>query len=641
MALKGLSLGSPIIGNEANYAAAFATDIAGFRSVANLTSLYAIKDYILSFSGNNTNNDAIGQVWRVTNDTTTSNNGDWRLKDWGNRKAAAGWEKVNNATAGDLSSLTTRVGTAETNIKNLQTTTGTHTSQIGTINNTLGTINTTQLAGLKNADAKNIVSYTHFTAPTTDANSLKYNQHYIDDKGTEHSDDFTFPVATATTVGLMSNSDKAIVDKAITGMSVTTSGIDTILNFNHSNTTVNKIGFINGITLKDNSENSENNGYDKLVSLDGSYFPYVSIGVGSSLSDIDDSVQIVDIIDTASKEQLDINLVFNSAYFNLTSTRAESEPLGSPWCNGEMTLNKTWVDSLATAAALKTTDTKAANAATAAANAQSTANSAKSTAEAAKGVTDTLTTNGYLKASGATYTASSSTLSFPNSKGTNTNIVLPEASSTSAGLMSKDDKDSVDNFNKLSNGGLFGLTYYFSTQDNITLTSEITPADTYISRDNLFWDNVNKKFAVKASDKYYGLSSPYSDLLLSSICVSNSSNKIFKVTSDTSGKISIVEISPSVTLPSIISVTGISDSTATTDAVKVVYSTAMISTGQTANAQFTIDAATKDKAGVMTTAQVTQLNKATQDITNISSNVSSITKLSDQEIISQVTAGWA
>ena len=43
----------------------------------------------------------------------------------------------------------------------------------------------------------------------------------------------------------------------------------------------------------------------------------------------------------------------------------------------------------------------------------------------------------------------------------------------------------------------------------------------------------------------------------------------------------------------------------------------------------------------MTTAQVTQLNKATQDITNISSNVSSITKLSDQEIISQVTAGWA
>ena len=638
MALKGLSLGSPIIGNEANYAAAFATDIAGFRSVPTVADLYNIKAYILSHSGNNTNNDAIGQVWRVTNNTAdTTKNGEWRLKDWSNHGAAAGWEQVKNATAGDLSNLTTRVGTAETNIKNLQTTTGTHTSQINTINTTLGTINSTQLAGLKNADAKNIVSYTHFTAPTTAANSLKYNQHYIDDKGTEHSDDFTFPVATATTVGLMSNSDKAIVDSAITSTSVVdlSNNIDTVLQFNHNSNSVDKIGFINGIIIQNNSEDATIDGYNKYVTLNNKYFPGINICVGKSTADIDASFTVIDVIDPIS-EYHDLNLVFNSTYFSLSKTNVDDI-----WDNGEMTLNKTWVDSLATVTALKTTDAKAANAATAAANAQSTANSAKTTAEAAKGVTDTLTTNGYLKASGAAYTASSRTLSFPNSKGTNTNVVLPEASSTSAGLMSKDDKDSVDNFNKLSNGGLFGLTYYFSTQDNITLTSEITPADTYISRDNLFWDNVNKKFAVKASDKYYGLSSPYSDLLLSSICVSNSSNKIFKVTSDTSGKISIVEISPSVTLPSIISVTGISDSTATTDAVKVVYSTAMISTGQTANAQFTIDAATKDKAGVMTTAQVTQLNKATQDITNISSNVSSITKLSDQEIISQVTAGWA
>lgn len=639
MALKGLSLGSPIIGNEANYAAAFATDIAGFRSVPTVADLYNIKAYILSHSGNNTNNDAIGQVWRVTNNTAdTTKNGEWRLKDWSNHGAAAGWEQVkdNNTTAGSLTALEGRVSTAEGNIKTLQTTTGTHTSQIGTINNTLGTINTTQLAAINASDAP-IVTNVVWTSPTEKSNKLTYTFDHYSTDGDKNTQSYDLPVATTTTVGLMSNSDKAIVDSAITSTSVVdlSNNIDTVLQFNHNSNSVDKIGFINGIIIQNNSEDATIDGYNKYVTLNNKYFPGINICVGKSTADIDASFTVIDVIDPIS-EYHDLNLVFNSTYFSLSKTNVDDI-----WDNGEMTLNKTWVDSLATVTALKTTDAKAANAATAAANAQSTANSAKTTAEAAKGVTDTLTTNGYLKASGAAYTASSRTLSFPNSKGTNTNVVLPEASSTSAGLMSKDDKDSVDNFNKLSNGGLFGLTYYFSTQDNITLTSEITPADTYISRDNLFWDNVNKKFAVKASDKYYGLSSPYSDLLLSSICVSNSSNKIFKVTSDTSGKISIVEISPSVTLPSIISVTGISDSTATTDAVKVVYSTAMISTGQTANAQFTIDAATKDKAGVMTTAQVTQLNKATQDITNISSNVSSITKLSDQEIISQVTAGWA
>ena len=597
MALKGLSLGSPIIGNEANYAAAFATDIAGFRSVANLTSLYAIKDYILSFSGNNTNNDAIGQVWRVTNDTTTSNNGDWRLKDWGNRKAAAGWEKVNNATAGDLSSLTTRVGTAETNIKNLQTTTGTHTSQIGTINNTLGTINTTQLAGLKNADAKNIVSYTHFTAPTTDANSLKYNQHYIDDKGTEHSDDFTFPVATATTVGLMSATDKVNLNKSINDISVDT-GHNTI-SFSNNDGSVDFI--LNDKFTITGEENFE-------IDLNKTYFYPTFFKFNDNSND---NFYLTGIQGSSPDDGKCIE--FNPSHFHYEY--------------GGLSISDSLINSFATTTALNDVKT--------------TVNAVKTTAEAAKGVTDTLATNGYLKASGAAYTASSRTLSFPNSKGTNTNVVLPLATDSADGLMSKDDKDSVDNFNKLSNRGLFGLTYYFSAQDNITLTSEITPADTYISRDNLFWDNVNKKFAVKASDKYYGLSSPYSDLLLSSICVSNNTNKIFKATSDTSGKISLVEISPSVTLPSIISVTGISDSTATTDAVKVVYSTAMISTGQTANAQFTIDAATKDKAGVMTSALVTELKNATTNITNITNGSAGGTKLSDDEIKSTVTAGWA
>jgi len=184
MALKGLSLGSPIIGNEANYAAAFATDIAGFRSVPTVADLYNIKAYILSHSGNNTNNDAIGQVWRVTNNTAdTTKNGEWRLKDWSNHGAAAGWEQVkdNNTTAGSLTALEGRVSTAEGNIKTLQTTTGTHTSQIGTINNTLGTINTTQLAAINASDAP-IVTNVVWTSPTEKSNKLTYTfDHYSTD----------------------------------------------------------------------------------------------------------------------------------------------------------------------------------------------------------------------------------------------------------------------------------------------------------------------------------------------------------------------------------------------------------------------------------------------------------------------------
>lgn len=638
MALKGLSLGSPIIGNEANYAAAFATDIAGFRSVPTVADLYNIKAYILSHSGNNTNNDAIGQIWRVTNNTAdTTKNGEWRLKDWSNHGAAAGWEQVKNATAGDLSSLTTRVGTAETNIKNLQSTTGTHTSQINTINNTLGTINTTQLAGLKTAHANNIVSDTSFISPTSAANNLKCNYSYIDATGAQKDVSYTFPVATATTVGLMSNSDKAIVNSAITKVGIDN---DTVV-FYHNNDKKSCIMPSNGIQITSIED-------EVGISLDSSYFPYVSIGVGSSLTNIDDTIQIVDIVDNAAKEQLDINLVFNSAYFSLTSTRADGEPEGSPWYNGEMTLNKTWVDSLATVTALKATDTKAANAATAAANAQSTANRAKTTAEAAKGVTDTLTTNGYLKASGATYTPSSRTLSFPNSKGTNTNVVLPEADEKNAGLLSATD---YSYFSTVFEDAYTYRRYdsiWYITIENKDITASVIENLAGVCDGLVFNKKDHRLYYKHNGNVYNNITRAMIDMYNSMpplVVIDSNTRKLYSINWEYDTENSLVdltEISPSDKVASIISVTGIEFGTeASTTSVRFSYTSADIKTGQTATAKGAIEGATTTKAGVMTTAQVTQLNKATQDITNISSNVSSITKLSDQEIINQVTAGWA
>ena len=86
-------------GNPDAYGIVQETHVTGARTVQTLTELYAISDAILSPSGNNTNNDALGQIWYVSNDTT--NNGSYRLKDWTNRKSAGGWDKL-IVTGGEL-----------------------------------------------------------------------------------------------------------------------------------------------------------------------------------------------------------------------------------------------------------------------------------------------------------------------------------------------------------------------------------------------------------------------------------------------------------------------------------------------------------------------------------------------------------
>ncbi|NCB96200.1 MAG: hypothetical protein EOM35_07090 [Negativicutes bacterium] len=64
-----------------------------FNRVATLIELYTIPDGVLSVSGNNTGNDAIGQVWYVTE---TAKN--YTLIDWSNRSNYAGW-KTNTVEA--------------------------------------------------------------------------------------------------------------------------------------------------------------------------------------------------------------------------------------------------------------------------------------------------------------------------------------------------------------------------------------------------------------------------------------------------------------------------------------------------------------------------------------------------------------
>ena len=75
------------------YGIAYADEVSGHRTVANLTALYALHDWQLSASGDNTGSDAIGQLWYVVNADGKGNGALYQLKDWSKRKEAAGWSQ--------------------------------------------------------------------------------------------------------------------------------------------------------------------------------------------------------------------------------------------------------------------------------------------------------------------------------------------------------------------------------------------------------------------------------------------------------------------------------------------------------------------------------------------------------------------
>lgn len=106
---KGLAQANTLRSNnttETGYGVVYADEISGHRTVANLTALYALNDWQLSVSKNNTDNDAIGQLWYVV-DADGKGNGDlYQLKNWENRKKAEGWQRFSPGTV-DMSSYQT------------------------------------------------------------------------------------------------------------------------------------------------------------------------------------------------------------------------------------------------------------------------------------------------------------------------------------------------------------------------------------------------------------------------------------------------------------------------------------------------------------------------------------------------------
>ena len=75
------------------YGIVYADEVSGHRTVANLTALYALNDWQLSASGDNTGSDAIGQLWYVVNADGKGKGCYYQLKDWSKRKEAAGWSQ--------------------------------------------------------------------------------------------------------------------------------------------------------------------------------------------------------------------------------------------------------------------------------------------------------------------------------------------------------------------------------------------------------------------------------------------------------------------------------------------------------------------------------------------------------------------
>lgn len=88
------------------YGVAYADEVSGHRTVGNLTALYTLHDWQLSASGNNTDNDAIGQLWYVVNADGNGNGCYYQLKGWSKRKEAAGWSEFKGTGASTAAAIT-------------------------------------------------------------------------------------------------------------------------------------------------------------------------------------------------------------------------------------------------------------------------------------------------------------------------------------------------------------------------------------------------------------------------------------------------------------------------------------------------------------------------------------------------------
>lgn len=88
------------------YGIVYADEVSGHRTVGNLTALYALNDWQLSASGDNTGSDAVGQLWYVVDADGNGNGCYYQLKDWSKRKEAAGWSEFKGTGASTAAAVT-------------------------------------------------------------------------------------------------------------------------------------------------------------------------------------------------------------------------------------------------------------------------------------------------------------------------------------------------------------------------------------------------------------------------------------------------------------------------------------------------------------------------------------------------------
>ena len=69
-------------GKGTGYPIVYANEIGGSRSVQTFEDLYKIPDNVLSRSGNNTDDDALGQLWNVIDEDQLYKLKSWEPKTW-------------------------------------------------------------------------------------------------------------------------------------------------------------------------------------------------------------------------------------------------------------------------------------------------------------------------------------------------------------------------------------------------------------------------------------------------------------------------------------------------------------------------------------------------------------------------------
>lgn len=113
---KGLGQANILCTNNntsTGYGIVYADEVSGHRTVGRLADLYALHDWQLSASGDNTGSDAIGQLWYVVNADGNGNGCYYQLKDWSKRNEAAGWSIADYTTKAELQDKIDIIATAD------------------------------------------------------------------------------------------------------------------------------------------------------------------------------------------------------------------------------------------------------------------------------------------------------------------------------------------------------------------------------------------------------------------------------------------------------------------------------------------------------------------------------------------------